>query len=107
MSVLLSKVIPPLAAMAPDAVTVFPVNVVDPAEPIVPVVVIVSAPVSILPKPEVMEPELRAPTVVRLEVTTFDARVVPEMSAAALTVILALGNVMVLAAVGSVMAKVV
>jgi hypothetical protein len=49
-----------------------------------------SAPISIEPKPEVMEPELRAPTVVREEVTTLLLSVVPvSVPAAAVTVIAA------------------
>ena len=41
-----------------------------------PVVVIVDEPVSIVPKPDVIEPEFRAPTVVRLDVTTAPPSVV-------------------------------
>ena len=73
----------------------------------VPVVLMLLA-VLMLPKPVAMEPLTRAPTVVKEEVMTLEASVVPEMSAAALTVILALGKVMVLLErVGSVMAKMV
>lgn len=64
--------------------------------------------VAIDPNPEAIEPEARAPTVVSDEVTTLEASVVPEISAAAFTVIVALGNVMVLdGVVGSAKAKVV
>ncbi len=60
-SVALSKVIPPLAATADEKVAPAPVNVVVEAVPMVPEVVIVSTPTSIEPKPEVIEPESRAP----------------------------------------------
>ena len=55
-----------------------PVNVVAPAEPIVPVVMILSTPVSIELNPFVIEPELRAPTVVKDDVTTEEPNVVDE-----------------------------
>ncbi len=101
--IVVAKVLAPqsvgLAASA-DAVEAFPVN-----PPTNEVAVIVSAPTSILPKPAVMLPESRTPTVVREEVTTPELRVVPERSPAALTVIEASGNVIVLSAVGLVIAK--
>lgn len=86
----------------------------DPAEIIVPVPVVEIFPevvmsfvVEIVPNPAPIEPEESAPTAVSEEVTTFEARVVPEMLAAAFTVIEELGNVIVREAVGSVIAKVV
>jgi hypothetical protein len=54
-----------------------PLKVVLPPTPIFPVVRISSAPVSIDPKPEVIEPASKSPTVVSEEVTTLEARVVP------------------------------
>jgi hypothetical protein len=62
----------------PFNVNVAPVNVVFPALPIVPVVMILSAPVSILPNPLVIDPLLSAPTAVSDELTTLLPRVVAE-----------------------------
>jgi len=108
--------------MLPFARLMFPVVTVKafeavrvPADVMVPVPVVlmlfevlIELVVAIEPKPEAMEPEARAPTVVTEVVTTFEAKVVPEMSAAALTVMVAFGKVMVLfETVGSVMAKMV
>ena len=108
--------------MLPFARLMFPVVTVKafeavrvPAEVMVPVPVVlmlfevlIELVVAIEPKPEAMEPEARAPTVVTDVVTTFEAKVVPEMSAAALTVMVAFGKVMVFEeTVGSVMAKMV
>lgn len=77
-SVVWSKVIPPLAARAEEKVAPAPVKVVVLAVPIVPEVVIPSAPTSIAPKPEVMEPAFKAPTVVNpvIVVTLFCVAVV-------------------------------
>ena len=97
-------------------VTVKPFEAVSrPAEVIVPVPVVLmllevvmAFAVLMLPKPEAIEPEASAPTVVIEVVTTFEAKVVPLMSAAAFTVIVAFGKVMVLEeVVGSVIAKIV
>ena len=60
----------PFAERAAVMVKLAPVSAEFPADPIVPVVTILSAPVSIDPNPEVIDPALRAPTVVREEVTT-------------------------------------
>jgi hypothetical protein len=92
----------PLEAVRAPAELMVPVPVVEIFEEVV-----ISLVVEIVPKPEAMEPEKRAPTAERDEVTTFEARVVPEIFAAAFTVIEAFGKVMVRAAVGSVMTKVV
>jgi hypothetical protein len=62
--------------------------------------VMVSLPTSIFPNPEVIDPALSTPTVVKEEVTTLEASVVPEISAAALTVRVASGKVIVRSAVG-------
>jgi hypothetical protein len=86
------KVFVPLAVMVKPLIV--------PPE-IAPLVVIVSDPVSIDPNPEVMLPAFNAPTVVNDEVTTLDANVVPEISAAALNVIEAFGSVYVRADVRS------
>lgn len=83
--------------VAPKLPVKSPAEVIVP-EPVVEIlfeVEIVLA-VAMDPKPEAMEPEARAPTVVRDDVTTLDAKVVPEMSAAALTVIEASGRVITL-----------
>jgi len=101
--------------LAVPPVTVRPrLPVSNPAEVIVPVPVVeilfeveIVFAVAIEPKPEAIEPEVRAPTPVNDELTTFEARVVPEISAAAFTVIEAFGNVIVLVVVGSVITKVV
>jgi len=76
---------PPVAIMEMSPVEdmelmarVLPVKAVSPALPIVPVVTIASAPVSMAPKPVVMEPELRAPTAVREELKMPEPRVVAE-----------------------------
>jgi len=67
-----------------------------PAEVIVPAPVVeILFDIEIDPNPEAIEPDASAPTVVREEVTTLEARVVPEISAAAFTVMLAFGNVIV------------
>ena len=50
----------------------------------VPVVVMLSAPVSIAPNPEVIEPEFNAPTLVREENNTPEPRVVAERTLALL-----------------------
>ena len=60
-----------------EKVPVAPVKTVVPADPIVPVVMMLSAPVSIAPKPEVIEPEFKAPTVVKEEVKTPVPKVFP------------------------------
>jgi hypothetical protein len=107
-------IVPDESAMLP-VVTVKPFDAVSrPAEVIVPEPVVemfeeveIVFAVAIVPKPEAIEPETSAPTVVSEEVTTLEASVVPLISAAAFTVIVAFGKVIVLAAVGSVMAKVV
>jgi len=106
--------LPEERAMLP-VVTVKPFDAVSrPAEVIVPEPVVemleeveMVFAVAIVPKPEAIEPETSAPTVVSEDVTTFEASVVPLILAAAFTVIEAFGKVMVLACVGSVMAKVV
>ena len=54
-----------------------PVKVVVAAVPMVPVVVM-ALPVEIAPKPEAIEPEANAPTVVKDEVKTPEPKVVPE-----------------------------
>jgi hypothetical protein len=59
----------------PVSVNVFPVNVVVPALPMVPVVTMLSDPVSILPNPFVIDPAFNAPTVVKDEVSTPDPSV--------------------------------
>ena len=112
----LAPVMLPEARDTLQVVTVKPFEAVSvPAEVIVPVPVVLMFPevviglaVLIEPKPVAMEPEARAPTVVIEVVTTLEARVVPLISAAALTVIVAFGKVMVLEEeVGSVIAKIV
>ena len=73
----MAKFCPPAMVRPPEAVS-SPAEVIVP-EPVVEILLdveIVFA-VAIVPKPEAMEPEARAPTVVREEVTTFEARVVP------------------------------
>jgi hypothetical protein len=64
-------------------------------EPVVEILleVLIVLAVAIVPNPLAIDPEARAPTVVKLEVTTLEARVVPEILAAALTVIEASGRV--------------
>lgn len=69
--------------------------------------VVISLVVEIDPNPEAIDPDESAPVAVREEVTTFDAKVVPEILAAAFTVIDASGNVIVRDPVGSVIANVV
>jgi hypothetical protein len=101
--------------LSAPVVCVRPLDAVkSPAEVTVPVPVVeilfeveIVLVVAIEPKPEAIEPEDKAPTVVSDEVTTFEASVVPEILPAAFTVIVAFGKVMVLACVGSVIAKVV
>ena len=64
--------------------------------------------VEIDPNPEAIDPDESAPEAVSEDVTTFEASVVPEISAAAFTVKVAFGNVIVLLeTVGSVIAKIV
>jgi hypothetical protein len=61
-----------------SSVKSLPVKVVLPALPMVPVVRMLSAPVSMAPKLRVIEPESNAPTVVREEVRTPVPNVVAE-----------------------------
>ena len=66
----------PARVLSPDALSV-PVIVVLP-RPAAPVVSKVEAPMSIAPKPEVMEPEFNAPTVTKLESPVMWSGVVEE-----------------------------
>ena len=97
-------------------VSVIPFEAVNtPADVTVPVPVeeifaevVISLAVEMEPNPLAIDPEERAPTAVKEEVTTLEANVVPEILAAALTVMDAFGKVIVLLeTVGSVMAKIV
>jgi hypothetical protein len=93
--------IPMSATVRPALVQFVPIEAMDSA----PVVVIAPAPTSIEVKPDVIEPAFSAPTVVSEEVTTLDASVVPLMLAAALTVSVASGKVIVRSAEGLVIAN--
>jgi hypothetical protein len=78
----------PLEAVKTPAEVIVPVPVVEML-----LEVLIVLPVEILPNPLAIDPDASAPTVVKLEVTTLEARVVPEIFAAALTVIEASGKV--------------
>ena len=98
----LAPVMLPFARLTFPVATVKPFEAVrSPAEVMVPAPVVemlfevlIGFAVEIAPKPLAIEPEARAPTVVMEVVTTFDAKVVPLMSAAAFTVMVVFGKVM-------------
>ena len=72
----------PMFTKLPDASILCVPPVAPVLIPVVPfsVVPVIVLAVDIVPKPDAMEPEAKAPTVVREDVRTFDGRVVPTVN---------------------------